>query len=284
MTAQPTTLPVRVFAGPQAGIAAARNLGLSQARGKWIASFDDDQIASRGWLRALRERADREDAACVGGALALVFPAGAPESPPGPRVRSVLGEHAPYRFAQPYRGKYQPATNNALIRRDLFLALNGFDTRFTEGGEDKDLFLRIRNAGYAMWFEPAALADHITPASRLTMHNLRWTSLRLGASDARSAIVAGPAAAFRLAVTRVVSAVVRDLPCLLRPDPAKRMDTRCSLWYDQGLLRGLVSLCRSPSADDAFLRSLNFRARNGERPAPSSTVAPLASSFEAEQA
>lgn len=263
--------PVQILNGPQAGIAVARNLGFRAARGQWIASFDDDQIASPHWLRALRERADREAALCVGGALHLVYTGGTPNPLTGRRVRAILGEHTPYAAAQPYSPKHQPATNNALLRRDVFLALNGFDTRFTEGGEDKDLFCRVRAAGHALWFEPAATADHITPPNRTATANLRWTSLRLGAQDARSALVASPAAALRLALLRTAATLLRDLPQILLGRQVQRADARCSLWYTEGLLRALPPLWRNKAANSPFLRSLNFRTRNGERPAQSTS-------------
>lgn len=265
--ASASPFPLRVLAGPQAGIAAARNLGFSRARGQWVASFDDDQIASRGWLRALRERADRERAVCVGGALTLTYPSGVPDPPLGRRVRAILGEHRPYPAAQPYGAKTQPATNNALLRRDVFVTSGGFNVGLVEGGEDKDLFRRVRNAGHVLWFEPAATAGHITPNTRLDIRNLRWTSVRLGVSDVRIALCSSRLAVLRLAVTRLAVALLRDLPSRLRASPAVRLDARCSLWYTQGLLRGLRALLHPAASDPAFLQSLNFRARNGERPA-----------------
>ncbi len=271
--ASTSPFPLRVLAGPQAGIAAARNLGFSQSRGHWIASFDDDQIAPAGWLRALRECADREGAVCVGGALTLAYPSGTPDPPPGPRVRSTLGEHRPYPTAQPYTVHSQPATNNALLDRNIFFTSGGFHVSFTEGGEDKDLFHRVRNAGHALWFEPAATASHITPCSRLAVSNIRWTSIRLGVSDARLALWSSRFAVLELALIRLAAALLRDLPSLLVANPTQRLDSRCSLWYTQGFLRGLRALIHPTVGDGAFLQSLNFRSRNGERPTLSQAIA-----------
>jgi GT2 family glycosyltransferase len=260
--------PVQILKGPQAGIAAARNVGFHAARGCWIASFDDDQIASPGWLRALRTRADREGVACVGGALRLLFTGESPNPSPGARVRAILGEHLPFPTAQPYSFEHQPATNNALLRRDVFLAMRGFDPAFTEGGEDKDLFCRVRAAGCTLWFEPAATADHVTPPTRLATSNLRWTSLRLGAQDARSALSKSRRTALLLALLRLSATLLRDLPQFLLGGQAQRADARCSFWYTLGLLRALPPLWRKTDIYSPFLRSLNFRARNGERGLP----------------
>ena len=259
--------PIRVLNGPQAGIAAARNLGFSQAHGQWIASFDDDQIAPSGWLRALRERADRAGAVCIGGALTLTYPSGTPDPSPGPRVRSILGEHSPYPTAQRYAPNSQPATNNALLHRNVFFTSGGFHIGLTEGGEDKDLFQRVRNAGYSLWFEPAATATHITPSTRLAVKNLRWTSTRLGVSDARLALWSSRYIVLKITLIRIAAALLRDIPSLLFANPSQRLEYRCSLWYTQGFLRGLRALVNPTPADCDFLSAFDFRTRNGERPA-----------------
>ena len=266
-------VPFTVLQGAGQGVAAARNLGSERAAGTWLASFDDDQIALPGWLHNLRELADATGAACVGGALALQFPDGFAIDSIGPRTRGVLGEHlhgdAPIRYAN----GLLPATNNVLIRRDVFTALGGYDTSFVEGAEDTDFFKRVAAAGHQLWFQPASKALHITPASRLQRGNLRWTSLRLGASDARVAQRELPFfAPLKLAAVRLIVAVVRDLPQLLLAKfrggpsaPRAITDVLCSLWYTQGLLRSLPSVLFPGLFQSRFMRSLDFRTRNGER-------------------
>ena len=266
-------VPFTVLQGTGQGVAAARNLGSERATGTWLASFDDDQIALPGWLHNLRELADATGAACIGGALALQLPTGVSIDSIGPRTRGVLGEHLLGDTPVPYPPGVFPATNNVLIRRDIFVSLGGYDTTFTEGAEDTDFFKRVAAAGHQLWFQPASKALHITPASRLQRGNLRWTSLRLGASDARVAQRELPFfAPLKLATVRMIVALVRDLPQLLlakiRGGPhAHRAitDVLCSLWYTQGLLRSLPATLFPALFRSLFMRSLDFRTRNGER-------------------
>lgn len=261
------TAPLRVclVQGRREGIAGARNVGFSRAQGVWLASFDDDQIASADWLRALRERADAVGATALGGALTLLLPPRVDAGQLGARVRSILGEHAPFAAARPYTGQWHPATNNALLRRDVYVRSGGFDVRFTEGGEDKELFRRLARAGSMPWFEPAATALHITPLHRLERANLRWTSLRMGASDARLHLVEGRRSALLLLIRRLFVMFARDLPCVVAARGPRRADALCSMWYTEGLLRAVITLGRSRSGNSRFLQSMNFRERNGER-------------------
>jgi GT2 family glycosyltransferase len=266
---QCSPVPFSVVAGPCVGVAAARNLAACVARGEWLVSFDDDQIALPGWLESLRSAADRTGAACVSGALTLGLPQGVLIESLGPRVRRVLGEHVLGTEGRRYAGRELPATNNTLVRADAFRALGGFDTEFVEGGEDTEFFSRLRDTGAMLWNEPEARALHITPADRLRRSNLRWTSLRLGASDVRLHRRKGTMQALRHAVVRTGLSVLRDLPQLVQAavlrNECNLRNAQCSLWYTSGVLQATVAWAQSTPERSAFLRSLDFRSRNGER-------------------
>ena len=259
-------VPFRVVCGTRSGVAAARNLGCSVARGTWLASFDDDQVALPGWLAGLRGLAKSTGAACVGGALELALPEGFDAGALGSRARRVLGEHLPGEAERRYRTGEFPATNNVLIRADVFRELGGYDTSFAEGGEDKDFFERAEAAGHELWFQPQARALHVTPALRLERRNLRWTSLRLGASDVRLAqrksAYLGP---LRLALVRLATLLLRDVWGLTASGGARRRDVWCSVWYTQGVLRSLGPMLFPGVVRSEFLGAMDFRARNGER-------------------
>ena len=177
-------VPMRVLRTAGMGVPGARNLGAHAARGRWMACFDDDQIASPQWLQELRSAAEQTGSRCVGGALALKLPEGAPADL-GPRARAVLGEHLLSKRLSRYPRKWVPASNNVLIDLELFLAVGSFDGRFTQGGSDTDLFRRIQQAGTEIWFAPKARAEHVLPLQRFRREYLRWTSLKVGAASAR---------------------------------------------------------------------------------------------------
>src|SRR5688572_12728930 len=48
--AQDASAPLRYVREVRQGHASARNRGIQEARGDWIASFDDDQLADARWL------------------------------------------------------------------------------------------------------------------------------------------------------------------------------------------------------------------------------------------
>jgi len=72
-----------------------------------------------------------------------------------------------------------------------------------------------------------------------------------------------------LVALRTTIAVWRDWPLWLfakiRGDRRAELDALCSLWYTEGLLRAFWPILRGHEERSAFLRSIDFRARNGER-------------------
>ena len=73
------------------------------------------------------------------------------------------------------RGEY-PAVTGAcmMIRRDVWNLVGQLDEDYTPGGfEDIDLCCKVRDKGYAVWYEPAAVAIHEESASYFSTPELK---------------------------------------------------------------------------------------------------------------
>ena len=270
-------VPVTLVRGQGTGIASARNLLVQHSRGTWLACCDDDQVADPYWLANLYAAALRSSADVVGGSMYLRLPASVPLTNFGPRARRLLGEAGLAQAEGVFpRGTY-PATNNVLMRASAVRDLGGFNSGLTEGGEDRDLFTRALAAGHTLWFTPAARMGHIIPPRRVTRRALRWTSMRIASGDTRmlrlgSGSAATPVAVARHAATRVAALLLRDLPQLAAHTLLGRrvaaLDVLCSVWYTAGVLRSVPVLLRPRTRTSrAFLQTMDFRQRDGERTA-----------------
>ena len=152
--------PLTVIEQPNRGRSAACNRGAAAARGELLLLLDDDMEAHPRLL-AEHARSHREGAQVVLGHIPLH-----PDSPGGLLSASV-GAWADERgrsLAEPgaQLGVTDFLTGQMSIRRELFLAVGGFDTTFTRGGsyggEDFDLGLRLANAGYRIVFNADAIS------------------------------------------------------------------------------------------------------------------------------
>jgi glycosyltransferase involved in cell wall biosynthesis len=171
--------PLRGVREAEKGIVAARNRGIRESSGRWIAFFDDDQLADRRWLVELYLGAVECHARVVGGAVHLALPAGCRRQL-DPAVRMLLGESRLSDQRVRYGGRRTPGCGNLMIERKVFDEVGAFQRTVHGRGEDTDLFSRIEKAGIPAWYLPAAIIHHITPAERLEDQYLLDLARRMG--------------------------------------------------------------------------------------------------------
>jgi GT2 family glycosyltransferase len=149
---------LRVLEQPHGGPAAARNLGVQQARGTIVVFLDDDVVPDRDLLATHMAAHEGTLGAVVVG----------PMCPPGDWPRSVWvrweEEKLQLQYDAMLAGKYactprQFYTANASLARTQFLEVGGFDSRFKRA-EDVELAFRLREHGARFVFEPKAKVLH----------------------------------------------------------------------------------------------------------------------------
>jgi hypothetical protein len=97
-----------------------------------------------------------------------------------PICRGLLGESLWIDVPTRYTRKITPGTGNLMVHRGVFEEVGGFDESLREGGEDTELYRRIRAAGIDAWFTPKAIVRHMVPPYRLDAAYLLWASQRVG--------------------------------------------------------------------------------------------------------
>lgn len=173
--------------------APARNLGINEARGEWIAFLDDDDRWLRGKLATQTELIET-NAYDVIASDALRTSGGRYF---GPRSGPLLPDPRMIADANPI------ITSTAVARRSALLEVGGFETdRWLGGMEDYDLWLRLADQGarFVVIDEPLAIyedsASSRLSAARLRMQvrlaRLKWRRVRTSPRDGaalRSALV-----------------------------------------------------------------------------------------------
>lgn len=237
------------------GIVPARNRGIREARGKYIAFFDDDQLALPQWLHALWTTAEERGAGCVGGPVHLKLPEGC-DRKLQPVVRMLLGESDWSQTPTKYDNKRCPGAGNMLLAREWLDRVGVFDEAFNVRGEDTDLFLRLFAAGCEAWYAPDAVVLHVMTAQRLedayVLRLADWMGGSVAEKEFRVANRAKFAARrFLKQARRVLSEMPQFGLAKLRGEPESLLNERCRSAISAAYGRRSGELLSSPRASAA---------------------------------
>lgn len=166
-------LHLRSVEQPFGGPATARNTGIAQARGTFLAFTDDDCAPEPGWLEAFDRALAHAPLALVGGCVHNALP-----DDPCASASQLLVDYLYERFDHgDTLGPRFFTSNDVAGAAEVFRALGGFDTSFRlAAGEDRDLTDRWRLAGHPLTHVPEAMVLHYHAMSlrRFTRQHLNY--------------------------------------------------------------------------------------------------------------
>lgn len=173
------------------GLSHARNRGVAESAAPLFVFVDDDQTVVRGFLSSYVAFFDAHpEADAAGGPIVAEYSDGRPAWMSRYTERPIANPMDFGPKVRPFpRGKIPGGGNMAFRRCIVEEGAPLFDPRLGRrgdgsiGGEECDLFERLRRRGHRIWYVPGAGIRHIIPPEKLTEHHLRRLYRGVGATQ-----------------------------------------------------------------------------------------------------
>ena len=181
-------LNIRVVEEPQQGLSYARNRGIAESKGQVIAFIDDDETINEGFVSAYIDLFRNHGAFVGSGVLKVCYDSKRPK---------WMSHYTEKMIANPFdlgdeivtvTTKITPTGGNMAFNREVFNLYGNFDTNLGRkgevlfGGEENDMFDRIRDLGERVFYTPHAIAYHHITDRKLTPDYFDELSYGVGVS------------------------------------------------------------------------------------------------------
>lgn len=191
------TLSIRCVKEERAGVSHARNRALQEATTELVCSIDDDERINPDFVEAyLRFFDAHPEAVVAGGRIVAEYEEGRPAWQSRWTEQLIANPIDRGTTVHPFPEGKLPGGGNMGFRREAALEV-GFATELGRvggvllGGEENDFFLRLREAGYPLWYLPEATIWHIIPPEKCTLDYLKRLARNNGISQSRRAALRG---------------------------------------------------------------------------------------------
>lgn len=168
--------PVRMLSEEQRGAAAARNRGIREAGGEYVAFTDSDCQVAPDWLHKLVRAAIENKSDAVGGRIVNAV---------STHIARFTEDQRLMNQEDAIRGALVPLpfiiTANALFKKKILDVMDGFDVAFDQASsEDTDLGWRLHVHGYVFAYAHHAIVYH---HHRLTAAGLYFQLFKYGKGE-----------------------------------------------------------------------------------------------------
>lgn len=176
------------------GLSYARNCGIREGVGEYIAIIDDDEHISEDFIAAYIDLFDSvPEAVAAGGPIVAEYPAGRPRWMSCYTERPIANTMYFGEQVREFPKGRVPGGGNMALRRSAIRRYGVFDTSLgyvgesLVGGEESDLFERLQIAEAKYFYAPKAVMYHIIPQEKLTNRYFSKLSYNVGVSQLRRA-------------------------------------------------------------------------------------------------
>ena len=193
---------IRYFFEKEQGLSHARNRAIQEAKGKYLAYIDDDEVAIRHWAESILASFERPKPMphAIGGPVFPFYPEGKTDYFPDEKsIIAYFGKSSDFLNKLSTRPEWGFNAGNSAFRLSS-LKKYKFDTRLGRkekrlfAGEETELYTRMYANEAILWYEASMIVYHAIPYKRTTLGYQFWKGIDEGTSYA---IMDGPRKSFK---------------------------------------------------------------------------------------
>ncbi len=187
--AQYPNRPLRYFIEKNQGHTYARNRGVREAKGEYISFLDDDAFVKPDYIKQLAEHfTSNSSVMAIGGKIIPQYEGEEPEWMSKYLLTLVSALDMGNETKEFPKNKF-PIGANMAFRKQVFDQYGLFNTDLgrradgLEGGDEKELFMRLRKGNALIHYVPAVAVSHIIPEKRIQIAYIKGLGIGVGSSE-----------------------------------------------------------------------------------------------------
>lgn len=180
----------RYYVETNQGLSYARNRGISESRGDILVFLDDDSFVKPDYLTNLHHNLmNHPEAMAFGGKITPLFESGETPKWLSKWTYSWVSAIDKGNDIVPFEGNSYPIGANMGFRKDCIDQCGLFNTELGRskknlmGGEEKDLFNRVKEKGFKILYFPDIEVEHVIPPQRTTLDYIKRLGRGIGMSE-----------------------------------------------------------------------------------------------------
>ena len=179
---------IRLVDEPQQGLSHARNRGIVESKGQFLVFIDDDETVNEGFVSAYIDLFQNHGAFIAAGALKVRYDSARPRWMSHYTEKMIANPLDLGKDIITITSSVMPTGGNMAFNHEVFNLYGNFDTSLGRrgnelfGGEENDLFERIRDLGERIFYTPHAIAYHHIADKKLTAEYFDKLSYGVGVS------------------------------------------------------------------------------------------------------
>ena len=178
-------LNISYFLEENPGLSFARNRGIKEAKGSIICFIDDDGFAIPEYVNIISGFARNktyDSYMAFGGKVIPCYKEGMSPKWITPYISGLVSEVDLGKKVKTFAKKY-PAGCNMIFRKEFFEKHGGFNTDLHTRGDDKFIFLKLKEKGYKILYIPTLEVSHFIDNYRLEESFIIRLSKVIGQSE-----------------------------------------------------------------------------------------------------